>query len=166
MNALEDTRELVTTTSAPDTLDAADAPWRKLHVFVAGFVEDLLSQWPDVELSTIRITNLDGVITVTGRRGPLAPAECPSCHTADGHPHTDYCTAENRDYPGQPAPGSYAWAKQAARNAASEATCGFRSLDNPDLTCTYPPHPVNQIHSWQNGGDPGGWRNAIDPNKP
>jgi len=102
MNALEDTRELVTTTSAPDTLDAADAPWRKLHVFVAGFVEDLLSQWPDVELSMIRITDLDGVITVTGRRGPLTPIECPSCHTHDGHPHTDYCTAENRDYPGQP----------------------------------------------------------------
>ena len=98
--------------------------------------------------------------------GDLAQAECPSCHTHDGHPHTDYCRLENRDYPGQPAPGSYAWAKQAARNAASEATCGFRSLDNPDLTCTYPPHPVNQIHSWQNGGDPGGWRNAIDPNKP
>lgn len=31
------------------------------------------------------------------------PAECPSCHTHNGHPHTDYCQAvAPAEYPGQP----------------------------------------------------------------
>lgn len=30
-------------------------------------------------------------------------AECPSCHTIAGHPHTDYCQAvAPAEYPGQP----------------------------------------------------------------
>jgi hypothetical protein len=132
MNALEDTRELVTTTSAPDKLgDLHGLPSR----LIAGFVDDLLYKWPDVELSTIRITNLDGILTVTGRRGTLASSiECPQCHQPIGRPHTEFCTLapdrvwaaghhlvhseafvdqddprsrENREYPGQPATGPY-----------------------------------------------------------
>jgi hypothetical protein len=31
------------------------------------------------------------------------PVECPSCHTASGHPHTDYCQlVAPAEYPGQP----------------------------------------------------------------
>ena len=81
--------------------------------------------------------------------GELTPSiECPQCHQPIGRPHTDFCTlAPDRVWPG-------------------EALCGFRSLANTSLVCSYPPHPVNQMHSWQDGGDPRGWRNAIDPNKP
>jgi hypothetical protein len=85
--------------------------------------------------------------------------QCPSCHTTDGHPHTDYCRhADTRHLVSEHLGGT--------KPADTEALCGLRSLDNLDLVCTYPPHPVSQMHSWQDGGDPRGWRNAIDPNKP
>lgn len=71
MNTLGDTRELVTTTSAPDVVHQARTPRAS---FIAGFVDDLLYQYPDVELTTIRIQDLDGIITVIGRRGPLLAA--------------------------------------------------------------------------------------------
>lgn len=59
----------------------------------------LLSSTPNIDLSTIRlIPNEDGTVGIAGRVGP---PECPSCHTA-GHPCTEYCQAENREYPGQP----------------------------------------------------------------
>lgn len=59
----------------------------------------LLSSTPNIDLSTIRlIPNEDGTVGIAGRVGPV---ECPSCHAA-GHPCTEYCQAENREYPGQP----------------------------------------------------------------
>lgn len=30
-------------------------------------------------------------LRIEGHPGMHQPAECPSCHTTDGHPHTDYC---------------------------------------------------------------------------
>jgi hypothetical protein len=87
--------------------------------------------------------------------------ECPQCHQAAGRPHTDYCPlAIREDVFGQTS-------QPATRTSQphTEARCGFRSLDNTDLICTYPPHRVDKPHSWQDGGDPRGWRNAIDPNK-
>jgi hypothetical protein len=51
---------------------------------------------------------------------------------------------------------------------AYPAECGFRSLEHPILTCHYPPHPVNQRHSWQDASagptDPYGLdSDATDP---
>lgn len=37
-----------------------------------------------------------GELATLGNNAPITdnpPAECPSCHTTDGHPHTDYCQA-------------------------------------------------------------------------
>lgn len=102
--------------------------------------------------------------------------ECPSCHT-DGHPHTEYCRASEQQRTDLELPAGYGHRLVASERfvvpledpndtGTTEALCGFRSLDNTDLICSYPPHPVSRAHSWQDGGDPRGWRNAIDPNKP
>lgn len=92
MNALEDTREIVTSTSAPDTLQDSGLGRGR---FIAGYVDDLFYKCPDVEIASIRIhLDDDGIVTVTGRRGSLAapPIECPQCHQPIGRPHTEFCT--------------------------------------------------------------------------
>lgn len=100
--ALEDTREQVKVTSYPDPFIRTDhRMWSRL---IGGFVDDLLYQWPDVELETIRIRHDDqGYIYVYGRRGPLIPVAavvapsyvpCPHCDQLPGRPHTEYCCTQ------------------------------------------------------------------------
>lgn len=50
---------------------------------------DLITEYPDLEMSSIRITEMpDGEYTVVGQIGEIAGTRCPSCngywHTADG----------------------------------------------------------------------------------
>lgn len=71
----------------------------------------LLRLNPETDLTTIRFTIEDQpgeycdpgpYVVAAGSVLAVVPDECPSCHTHAGHPHTDYCQLENRDYPGQP----------------------------------------------------------------
>lgn len=32
-----------------------------------------------------------------------------------------------------------------------EPRCGFRNLNNHEITCDYPPHPIGTAHSWTEG---------------
>lgn len=56
----------------------------------------LLAEWPDVDLPTVRVSfdyigEHDRFVCITGRRGTIADAECPSCHSVAGRPCTEYC---------------------------------------------------------------------------
>lgn len=55
---------------------------------------------PSTGLRCLRETGHPGGHNTTNAEPWLG--ECASCHAHDGHPHTDYCQRENRDYPGQP----------------------------------------------------------------
>lgn len=82
MTALEDTRPIATTTTASTHPSA-----------IGSDLAQLLLEHPDLELASIRLVPRDdnGGVLIVGRVGQLAEPECSSCHTHDGHPHTEYC---------------------------------------------------------------------------
>lgn len=79
MNHLDDPRPVAALTTATNHPNVIGAD--------LGY---LLATHPGIDLASIRlIPSLDG--TVVGIAGRIGPAECRSCHTAAGHPHTEYC---------------------------------------------------------------------------
>jgi hypothetical protein len=73
--------------------------------------------------------------------GEAIEGEYPCCHQLVGRPHTDYCPA----HPAMPRTQT----SQPHTTTSQRTTCGFRSLANIDLVCTYPPHRIDKPHSWQ-----------------
>lgn len=97
MNELVDRRPIVNVTKGLEAWEAAD-PDRVANAAGRGLTQ-MLAEWPDVDLPTIRITKSghwggqDNHLHLTGRRGPLVGADgpCPSCHQLPGRPPTEYC---------------------------------------------------------------------------
>lgn len=170
MNALEDRRPAAATTTSSNNPNV-----------IGEDLAQLLLEHPDLELASIRlIPNDDGTVGIVGRIGPLVttrpvvglhggrcpscfrfeqhtpeciwginPVECPQCHQPTGRPHTDFCTLT----PGQVWDGALSDFKHTAAAygyGGSQVEPGQRSTE--DMVGSE--------------GDPRGWRNAVDPNKP
>lgn len=69
------------------------------------------------------------------------PAECPSCHTTNGHPHTDYCQAPNGQRQAAGYPEGHTWGgKIHPRSACIRAWCGWPAqTSQPAATTSQPP---------------------------
>lgn len=97
MNELVDKRPAVHVTKGLEAWEACNPGIVADKVTEA--VADLLREWPDVELTTVRIRRdghwggQDNRVHVVARRGPLVGADgpCPSCHQLPGRPPTEYC---------------------------------------------------------------------------
>lgn len=77
VNALEDTREIVTTRTTLGSRHPRNLAFERAFEF-GRLIEDLLRQYPDTDLATIRlIDESDTVIRVAGRRGHLIANEDP-----------------------------------------------------------------------------------------
>lgn len=80
----------------------------------------------------------------SGHPGAHLPAECPSCHTADGHPHTDYCQMPNEhgDRPGlpaQPETVDLVGHLRAAVDRARDVRAAQAQTSQPAATTSQPP---------------------------
>lgn len=80
MTHLEDTRPIVSYTTASLTPSV-----------IGDDLAQLLLEHPELELASIRLIREDQGVHIVGRVGKLGEPECASCHTHDGHPHTEYC---------------------------------------------------------------------------
>lgn len=117
MTALEDTRPIVSTTTASTNPSV-----------IGEDLAHLLVEHPELELASIRLIREDQGVHIAGRVGQLAqpvcdcypggfspetyegpqhhcpvhghgPNCCSSCHAHDDHPHTEYCQQRPADDP-------------------------------------------------------------------
>jgi len=62
---------------------------------LAYLVARIIQEYPQTDIPSIRLSITPGpdgwpYAAADARLGTIT-GECPSCHTHDGHPHTDYC---------------------------------------------------------------------------